>query len=222
MQRNPIFATETQTQGVAVNKVLKNTYMLLAMTLLFSAFTAVVSMAVNLGFGVALICNIAALALLWFGLPRVANSSKGIGMVFVITGLLGLGLGPMLNHYAGMTNGSGLILQALAGTAIVFFTLSGYVLTTRKDFSFLQGFVMAGLVVVLLAIVANLFLQTPAISLAISAAIILLMSAAILWETSNIINGGETNYIMATMSLYISLLNIFTSLLHLLGIFSDE
>ena len=207
---------------MAVNKVLKNTYMLLAMTLLFSAFTAVVSMAVNLGYGVALICNIAALGLLWFGLPRVANSSKGIGMVFVITGLLGLGLGPMLNHYAGMANGSGLILQALAGTAIVFFTLSGYVLTTRKDFSFLQGFVMAGLVVVLLAIVANLFLQTPAISLAISAAIILLMSAAILWETSNIINGGETNYIMATVSLYISLLNIFTSLLHLLGIFSDE
>ena len=222
MQRNPIYASSTTIPSVSVNKVLKNTYLLLAMTLVFSAVTAGVSMAMNLGFGVALICNIAGIGLLWFGLPRVANSSKGIGMVFAITGLLGLGLGPMLNHYAGMANGSALIMQALAGTAIVFFTLSGYVLTTRKDFSYMQGFIMAGLVVVLLAILGNFFFQMPALSLAISAAIILIMSAAILWETSNIINGGETNYIMATVSLYISILNIFTSLLHLLGIFSDE
>jgi modulator of FtsH protease len=202
---------------LATNKVLKNTYILLSMTLLFSAVTAGISMAINPPPFTGMACSLLALGLLWFGLGRVANSVKGIYMVFAITGLLGFGLGPLLNAYTATANGSSLIMQALGGTGIVFFTLSGYVLTTRKDFSFMGGFLITGLVVALLAIVANIFLQIPALSLALSGVIILIMSGLILYDTSRIINGGETNYVLATISLYLSLYNIFVNLLHLLG-----
>ncbi len=214
-----------QTGGVesvlATNRVLKNTYMLLSMTLLFSAVTAGISMAVNLAYGAGLICTLAAVGTIWFVLPRVANSAKGIGVVFAITGLLGAGLGPVLNHYLAI-NGSGLIMEALGGTAIVFFGLSGYALTTRKDFSFLGGFLFVGLIVAILAIIANIFLQIPALSLAISAAVILIMSGLILFDTSRIINGGETNYILATVNIYLSLYNIFVHLLHLLSVLGGD
>ena len=221
MQRDTLFESN-QSQAVEINKVLKNTYMLLGATLLFSAIMAGVSMMMQVGHGVSLICSLAALAIIWFVIPRTANSEKGILAVFAFTGLLGFGLGPMLNHYLSMQGGSQIIMQALGGTAIIFFTLSTYVMTTKKDFSFMAGFLMTGIIVALIASIANIFLGIPALSLAISGAIVFIMSGYILFETSQIIRGGQRNYILATASLYLSLYNIFTSLLHILGVMSDD
>jgi len=159
-------------------------------------------------------------------LPRTANSSTGLVVVFAFTGLIGASLGPILNHYLALTNGPGIVMQALGGTAITFLGLSGYALVSRKDFSFLHGFVAMGMIVMILAMLAllgaSLFgVDVSMLSLAFSAGVILLMSALILFQTSAIIHGGETNYIMATTSLYLSIINIFTSLLHLLGAADD-
>lgn len=202
---------------LTTNKVLRDTYRLLSMTLLFSAFTAGISYFLRLPHSVSLVCTFGAMGLLWFVLPKFANSSKGIFVVFAVTGLLGIGLGPMLNHYLATANGPTMVATALGGTGVIFFGLSAFALVTKKDFSFLGGFLFAGFIVVLLAIVASLFLAMPALNIVISAAIILLMSGFILFDTSRIVNGGETNYINATVSLFLSLYNIFQSLLFLLG-----
>jgi modulator of FtsH protease len=209
------------------SKVLRNTYALLAMTLLFSAVTAGITMAMGLGHGAGLVMSLGALALVWFVLPRTANSAAGIFVVFGFTGLLGGALGPMLNHYLALSNGGTIVMQALGGTALIFFSLSAYVLTTRKDFSFMGGFLFVGLMVAVIAMVgmavASLFgIVVPALQLAMSALIVLLMSGFILCDTSRIINGGETNYLMATTSLYLSIYNLFTSLLYILGVMSDD
>lgn len=209
-----------QTSVLSTNKVLKNTYMLLSMTLLFSGLTAFIGVTTQLGFGGAMIANIVAIVMLWFVLPRTANSAAGIPVIFAITGLLGLGLGPVLNHYLAMN--PHIVAVALGGTGVIFLGLSGYALTTRKDFSFMAGFLMVGLFVVIGAALLNIFLGMPALALAVDAAIILIMSGLILFETSNIIHGGETNYIMATASLYLSILNLFQALLQILGAFSDD
>ena len=211
-----------------IQKVLRNTYMLLGMTLAFSALTAGISMSMNLGGGAAMIMSIAALALVWFVLPRTANTAMGLPVVFLFTGLLGAALGPMLNRYLAMPNGSEMVMQALGGTAVIFFSLSAYVLTTKKDFSFMGGFLFAGLMVVIVgaigAMVASYFfgVDVSLFSLALSGAIVLLMSGLILFDTSRIINGGETNYIMATVGLYLNLYNLFTALLHIIGATSDD
>lgn len=216
-------ATSAETQ-----KVLRNTYMLLSMTLAFSALTAGISMSVNLGSGAAMIMSIAALALVWFVLPRTANTAMGLPVVFLLTGLLGAVLGPMLNRYLALQNGSEMVMQALGGTAIVFMSLSAYVLTTKKDFSFLGGFLFSGLIVVIVGMVgamiaASFFgVDVAFFSLVMSGVIVLLMSGLILFDTSRIINGGETNYIMATVSLYLSIYNMFTALLHIIGATSDD
>jgi modulator of FtsH protease len=181
---------------------------------------AFVGTAMNLGHGAALIADIVAIAMLWFVLPRTANSATGIPVIFAITGLLGLGLGPVLNHYLAVN--SSIVMTALGGTGVIFLGLSGYALTTRRDFSFMGGFLMVGLFVVLLAALANIFLHMPVLFLVVNAAIVLIMSGFILYETSSIIHGGETNYIMATASLFLSILNLFQALLHLLGAFSDD
>lgn len=212
--------------SIEVNKVLRNTYMLLALTLAFSAVTAGIAMAVNMSHGMGLIMSIVAIVLVWFVLPKTANSPAGLGVVFAFTGLIGASLGPIVNHYLAMSNGGSIVLQALGGTAVIFLGLSGYALTTRKDFSFLRGFVAVGLMVMiacmLLLLGASMFgFDVSALSLAFSAGIVLLMSALILYQTSAIIHGGETNYIMATTSLYLSIINLFTSLLHLLGASND-
>jgi modulator of FtsH protease len=210
------------------SKVLRNTYMLLAMTLLFSAAMAGVGMAIGLPRGAGLISSLVALGLLWFVLPRTANSVNGLYVVFAVTGLLGLGLGPMLNAYLTfLPNGGQLIMTALGGTALIFASLSAYVLTTKKDFSFMGGFLMTGVLVLLFvslgAVAASLFgVQLSGLFLAISAAAMMLFSALILFDTSRIIHGGETNYIMATIALYLDILNIFTSLLHLLGFANSD
>jgi modulator of FtsH protease len=213
--------------SASATKVLRNTYTLLAMTLAFSAVMAAVAMSIGLGRGASLMCMLGALALVWFVLPRTANSSAGIAVVFAFTGLLGLSLGPTLLYYLQFSNGGQIVTQALGGTALVFFALSGYVLTTKKDFSFMRGMLVAGLVVVLVAmvggIVASMFgVEITAFSLALSAAIVLLMSGFILYDTSRIVNGGETNYIMATTGLYLNIYNLFLALLHLLGAFGGN
>jgi len=212
----------SSTSTISINKVLRNTYLLLSMTLLFSALMAFVSTTVNVGHGVSLMCSFGALAMIWLVLPRTANSTAGIGVVFAITGLLGFGLGPVLNMYLSLSNGAELIGTSLGGTGVIFLALSAYVLTTKKDFSFMGGFLMVGLIIVVLASLANIFLSIPALSLALSGAIIMLISGLILFDTSRIINGGETNYIMATVSLYLSLYNIFVSLLQILGVFGGD
>lgn len=217
----------TDAIGAEAKKVLRNTYTLLGMTLLFSAATAGVSMALGLSHMVGLMCSIGALLLIWFVLPKTANSSAGIGVVFAFTGLLGLSLGPILSYYLAMSNGGQIVMQALGGTAVVFFALSGYVLTTKKDFSFMRGMLVAGLVVVVVAmlgtVVASMFgVDVTVFSLALSAAIVFLMSGFILYDTSRIVNGGETNYILATTGLYLNIYNLFVSLLHIIGAFSNE
>jgi len=222
MIENPVIVDRGQASALATNKVLRNTYMLLSMTLLFSGLTAGISMAMQLPIAMYFGSVIGAFLLIWLVLPRVANSGAGIAIVFVITGLLGVGLGPLLNYYTALANGSQVITLALGGTGVIFVGLSAYVLTTKKDFSFMGGFLMAGFLVILVAAIANIFFQIPALSLTISSAIILIMSGFILYDTSRIINGGETNYIMATIGLYLSLYNIFVSLLQILGIFGGD
>jgi modulator of FtsH protease len=203
------------------NKVLKNTYLLLGMTLLFSAMTAGISMAIGLGHGAALVLSLVGFGLL-FVVNRTADSSKGLLVVFAFTGVMGASIGPMLNHYLALPGGPALVLQALGGTALVFFGLSAYALTTRKDFSYMGGFLLVGLLVAVVAMIANIFLNIPALSLTISAAVVMIMSGLILFDTSRIINGGETNYIRATVALYLDIYNLFIHLLHLLTAFSGD
>jgi modulator of FtsH protease len=174
----------------------------------------------NASFGIAFAATLIGIGLLWFALPRTQNSSAGIPVIFAITGLLGFGLGPMLTHY--MNINPSIVMTAMGGTGAIFLGLSGYALSTRKDFSFLGGFLFVGLLVAIGAMVLNIFLGIPALALAVSAAVIMIMSGLILFQTSAMINGGETNYISATAGLFLSILNIFTSLLHILGAFNDD
>ena len=206
---------------LSTNKVLKNTYMLLGMTLLFSGVTAGISMAMGLPHGAALILMLVGFGLL-FAVNKMADSSKGLIAIFAFTGVMGASLGPMLNHYMAMPGGPALVMQALGGTGVVFFGLSAYALTTRKDFSYMGGFLMVGLLVAVVAMGANIFLNIPALSLTISAAMVMIMSGLILFDTSRIINGGETNYIRATVSLYLDIYNLFIHLLHLLTAFGGD
>ena len=219
--------SRSQSAALSTNKVLKNTYMLLSMTLLFSAAAAGLSMALNMPYIVSLGTSLAAMALLWFAVPRTANSGAGIFVVFAITGLLGFGLGPMLNHYLKLPNGTQLVMSAMGITGAVFLGLSAYALVTRRNFSFMGGFLMTGIMVAFLAALVGALAAVfghpmPALSLAVSAMFALLMSGMILWQTSEIIHGGETNYVLATISLYIAIYNLFTSLLQLLGFASGD
>ena len=211
----------SQESALSTNKVLRNTYMLLAMTLLFCAAMAGVAMMFNLGRGVGMGAFIAAIVLIMFVLPKVENSSAGIYVVFAFTGLLGIAIGPTVEYYLNYPNGSQLVATAMGGTGAIFLGLSAYVLTTKKDFSFMGGFLAVGFVVALVAMIANIFLQIPALQVALSAAIIVIMSGFILYDTSRIITGGETNYLRATVSLFLNIYNIFHNLLFLLGMGDD-
>lgn len=222
MSQIEYYADRAAVSGVSVNKVLKNTYMLLSATLLFSALMAGVSMMMRMPPMTGLICLGAAMLLMWLVLPKTANSSKGLLVVFAVTGLLGFGLGPTLMYYLALPSGPKIVATAFGGTGVIFLGLSGYALTTRKDFSFMGGFLVAGMLMVLVAALANIFLQMPALSLAISAIVIMIMSGFILYDTSRMINGGETNYILMTVSLYLSIYNIFVSLLQLLGMLGGD
>jgi len=202
------------------NKLIKNTYILLSMTLIFSAATAFLSVALQASFGTAFVATLVGIGLLWFVLPRTANSATGIPVIFGITGLLGFGLGPIIGYYLAVN--PSIVMTALGGTGAIFLGLSGYALTTRKDFSFMGGFLMVGLLVVIGAMILNIFLAMPALFLAVNAAIVMIMSGLILFQTSSLIRGGETNYIMATAGLFLSILNMFTALLHLFGALGDD
>ena len=211
-----------QSSVLSTNKVIRNTYMLLSMTLFFSAICAVVTMAMQLGQGAGLIMIIGGI-IMSFVVRKFARSSKGLVAVFIFAGLMGGGLGPTISYYlAAYANGGAIVAQALGGTALIFLSLSGYTLTSGKNFNFLGGFLFTGMMVMIVAIIANMFLQIPALSLAISAAVIMLMSGLILFDTSRLINGGERNYIMATISLYLSIFNIFIHLLRLLSVFTGR
>ena len=200
---------------LSTNKVIRSTYQLLSMTLVFSAFMAYLSISMQASQGMGLVATIAGIVMLWFVLPRTANSASGIPVIFAITGLLGFGIGPMVAYYLAIN--PSIVMTALGGTGVIFLGLSGYALTTRKDFSFMGGFLMVGMLVIIGASLLNIFLGIPALSLTVSAGVIMIMSGFILYQTSSLIHGGETNYIMATASLFLSLLNMFQALLHILG-----
>ena len=222
MNMNDISTVQSDAGILATNRVLKNTYLLLSMTLLFSAFTAGLSMYLNLPpFGMLL--TLGGYMALLFLTSKFSNSALGILFIFAFTGFMGLTLGPILNMYLhAFANGQQLIMTALGGTGVIFLGLSGYVLTTKKDFSFMGGFLMVGILVAFLAGIGAIVFAIPALSLAVSAMFILLMSGMILYQTSEIIHGGETNYILATISLYVSIYNLFLSLLQILGSFGGN
>lgn len=214
--------TVTQTKRVSFNRVLTNTYQLLSATLLFSGLMAYISMSMNLPYFGLIITLVGYFGLL-FLTTKLRNSGYGILAVFALTGFMGLTLGPVINAYmSSFSNGAELVAMAMTGTGIIFFSLSFYAINSGKDFSFMQGFLTSGIIVAFLAGIAALFFSIPALSLAVSAAFILLMSGLILFETSNIIHGGETNYIMATVTLFVAIYNLFLSLLQILGVFSGE
>ena len=206
---------------LATNRVLRNTYQLLSMTLLFSALTAGVSMALNLPHP-GLILTLGGYFGLLFLTTKFRNRDLGIAFVFALTGFMGYTLGPILSAYLTLPNGGQVVMLAMGATAAIFLGLSTYVRASGKDFSFMGGFLLAGIVVAFLAGLGAIFLQMPALSLAVSATFVMLMSGLILYQTSNIINGGETNYIMATVTLYVAIFNLFTSLLHLLGFMNGD
>ena len=216
-----ISATRSESQILATNKVLRNTYTLLSMTLLFSAATAGIAMVMNLPPFNPILTLVGYFGLL-FATTKFRNSSLGLLFVFMLTGFMGLTLGPILNFYLATANGSQLVMTALGGTGVIFLALSGYALTSRKDFSFMGGFLMVGILVAFLGGIGAMIFSIPMLSLAVSGMFVLLMSGLILYQTSEIIHGGETNYIMATVTLYISIYNLFLSLLHLLTAFAGD
>lgn len=214
--------TQITTTTIVVNNTLINTYKLLSATLLFSALMAYVSMALNLPY-FGFIITIAGFIGLYVLVIKLKNSAWGLLAVFALTGFMGLTLGPLLNIYLdAFSNGSELIMMSMLGTATTFISLSTYAIFSKKDFSFMGGFLFAGLIVLIIALIANIFLQIPALVVTISSAAILIFSGLILYDTSRIITGGETNYIIATISLYLNIYNLFIHMLSLLGIFGGN
>lgn len=207
---------------LATNKLIRNTYILLSMTLLFSALMAGVSIAMNLP-SMGLLITLGGYFGLLYLTSALRNSVWGLAAIFALTGFMGLTLGPFINAYVQFfSNGGQLVMLALGGTGVIFLGLSGYALTTRKDFSFMAGFLMVGILVAFLLGICAAIFSIPAMALAVSAIFILLMSGLILYQTSEMIHGGETNYIMATITLYVAIYNLFTSLLHILAMFAGQ
>ncbi|MBK8121252.1 MAG: Bax inhibitor-1/YccA family protein [Sulfuritalea sp.] len=209
------------TSVLATNKVIRNTYMLLSMTLAFSAVTAAGSVALKPPHPGFILTLIGFFGLL-FAVHKLKDSGWGILAVFAMTGFMGYTLGPVISRYLGLPNGGEIVMQAMGGTAAIFIGLSADAVTTKKDFSCMGGFLMVGILLAFLAGLAAIFLEIPALSLTVSAAFVLLMSGLILYETGNIIHGGETNYVLATVTLFVSIFNLFTSLLHLLGFMGGD
>lgn len=223
MNRNDITILGQQRESVlATNKVLRNTYLLLSLTFIFSALTAYVAFISGARPMNPLLMIVGVYGLM-FLTQALRNSVWGLVSVFAFTGFLGYTIGPLLNYYiTGFSNGPQIVATALGGTGMILFALSGYALTTKKDFSYLGGFLFVGVMVALLAMIAGIFIQIPALQLVISAAFVLISSGLILLQTSAIIHEGETNYIMATIGLFVSIYNLFVSLLNLLSAFSGR
>ncbi len=217
-----VYGAPAQESVLATNKVLRSTYMLLSMTLIFSALMAGASMALQLPYFGPIITLVGYFGLL-FLTSKMRNSAGGIVCVFALTGFMGLTLGPLLTAYiTNIPNGGDLVMTALGATGAIFLGLSAYAVKSKKDFSFMGGFLMVGMIGLLAVIVLGLFVDLSAFQMAISAGVVLLMAALILYETSSIIHGGETNYIMATVSLYVAIYNLFLNLLMLLGMGGDD
>ncbi len=206
---------------LASNKVIRNTYLLLSLTLALAALTAGISAALKLPHP-GILLTLGGYFGLLFAVHKFQNSSGGILAVFALTGFMGYTLGPIINRYLGLPNGGEIVMQAMGTTAVIFIGLSGYALTTRKDFSFMGGFLSVGILLAFVAGLAAIFFEIPALSLTVSAAFVLLMSGLILYETSHIIHGGETNYVLATVTLFVSIFNLFTSLLQLFGFMNGD
>lgn len=207
---------------LASNKLIRNTYILLSLTLLFSAAMAGVAIAINMP-SLGLLLTLGGYFGLLFLTQALRNSVWGLAAVFALTGFMGLTLGPFIDAYVQMfSNGGQLVMLALGGTGVIFLGLSGYALSSRKDFSFMGGFLMVGILVAFLAGLCAMIFSVPALALAVSAMFILLMSGLILYQTSEMVHGGETNYIMATVTLYVAIYNLFTSLLHILAAFAGN
>nr|WP_201213555.1 Bax inhibitor-1/YccA family protein [Rhodocyclus purpureus] len=224
MQRQSSLAASIERASpslLSTHRVLRNTYALLALTLLFSGGIAALTASLKLPHPGIIVTLVGYFGLL-FLTTKLRNSGWGLLSVFGLTGFMGYTLGPIIAHYLALPNGGQTVALAMGGTGVIFLALSAYALVSRKDFSFLGGFLMVGVLTVFLASLAAVFFTLPALSLAVAAACVLLMSGLILFETSNIIHGGETNYIMATVSLFVSLYNLFASLLQLLGIFGGD
>ena len=222
INRQTLSASRPVAQGVKFNKVLKNTYALLSATLLFSALTAGLSMMMGWPHPGLIVTLVGYFGLLFLA-GKFRNSALGLVFVFGLTGFMGLTLGPIISFYVNaIPNGDQLVMTALGGTGLIFLGLSAYALKSQKDFSFLGGMLFAGILVAFLAGIGAAVFSIPALSLAVSAMFVILMSAMILYQTSAIIHGGETNYIMATITLYVSIYNLFLSLLQLLGAFSGD
>ena len=201
---------------LATNRVLRNTYLLLSITLLFSALTAGISMVLNLPHP-GLVLTLAGYFGLLYLTTKYRHRDVGIAFVFALTGFMGYTLGPILNAYLATSNGGQTVVMAMGGTAAIFLGLSTYVRATQKNFDFMGGFLLAGILVAFLAGLGAFVFKVPALSISVSAVFVMLMAGLILYETSRIVRGGETNYIMATVTLYVAIFNLFTSLLHLLG-----
>ena len=214
-------ADTTAAAPLSANRVLKNTYWLLALTLLFSAATAATSASMKLPHPGIMLTLIGYFGLLFLTF-RLRNSAWGLASIFALTGFMGYTLGPIVSRYLAMPNGHQVVMMAMGSTAAIFLGLSAYATSSRRDFSFMGGFLTAGIIVAFLAGLGAIFFEIPALSLTVSAAFVLLMAGLILYETSQIIHGGETNYILATISLYVAIFNLFTSLLQLLGILENN
>jgi modulator of FtsH protease len=220
--RLQVGTVQTQESVLATNKVLRNTYLLLAMTLLFSAFTAGLSMMMNLPHPGVIITLVGYFGLL-FLTNKMRNSAMGVVCVFALTGFMGMTLGPILNAYLEfLPNGAELIMTAFGATGVIFVGLSAYAMVSRKDFSFMGGFLTVGILGAFILGLVAMFFNLPTVSLAVSGIFVLAMGGLILYQTSAIVNGGETNYIMATVTLYVTIFNLFTSLLHILGVMGDD
>lgn len=216
-----VYSSEQLSARAAGNRVLRNTYLLLSMTLAFAAITATLSMVLSLPHPGLIITLVGYFGLLYLT-SRYRDEALGLAFVFALTGFMGYTLGPILGSYLGMSGGPQIVMTALAATALVFVGLSGYAMSTRHDLSFMGGMLFVGILVAFLAGIAAVVFSMPALSLAVSAMFVLLMSGLILYETQQIVRGGETNYIMATVSLFVAIFNLFASLLHLLGFASDD
>jgi modulator of FtsH protease len=217
-QTLPLVVTQPGTPtALSTNRVLRNTYWLLSATLFFSAAVTAASAALKLPHP-GIVLTLLGFFGLMYATTKLRNSVWGLAAVFGLTGFMGYTLGPIVSQYLSMPNGHQVVMMAMGGTATIFVGLSAYALTSRKDFSFMGGFLLAGIIVAFLAGLGAIFFQVPALSLTVSAAFVLLMGGLILFETSRIVHGGETNYIMATVSLYVSIYNLFSSLLSLIGI----
>jgi len=222
MQRIDYSVASAGVGALTTNKVIKNTFALLAMTLLFSAAVAGLSMVFNWPHP-GIVLTLAGYFGLLFLTHRLANSAWGLLAIFALTGFMGLTIGPIISHYlTAFQNGHQLVLLAMGGTGLIFLGLSAYALTTRKDFSFMAGFLMVGVLVAFLGSIAAVIFSIPTLALAVSAMFVLLMSGMILYQVSALVHGGETNYILATVSLFVSIYNLFLSLLQLLGVFSGD